>query len=61
MKKFEEMTRRELAEVIVDDQIRRGVVKEERREFQIKARLKGIGQAKPMSWIDLYNTVVSYN
>ena len=54
MKELEKMTRRELAEVIVNDQIKRGIVKEENKELQIKARLKGFGMTKAMSWLDLY-------
>lgn len=60
MKKLEEMTRRELAEIIVDDQIKRGVVNEENRDLQIKARLYGIGSLKPMSKKDLYKAVKAF-
>lgn len=52
-KDYSSMTRKELAEAIVDDQIKRGIVKKESRELQINARLKGIGSAKPMSKQDL--------
>lgn len=50
-----EMTRKELAELIVEDQIKRGVIKEENRDFQINARLKGCGSLKAMSKRDLLN------
>lgn len=43
------MTKRQLAETIVDDQIKRGIVKQENRDFQINSRLKGLGALKPMS------------
>ena len=43
------MTRRQMLEVCIDDQIARGVMPAEQREFQIKARLKGHGA---MSWSD---------
>lgn len=43
------MTKRQLAETIVDDQIKRGVIKQENRDFQINSRLKGLGALKPMS------------
>ena len=55
MKKLEKMTRKELAEVIVNNQIERGIVKAENKAFQIKARLKGCGMLKAESWTDLYN------
>lgn len=43
------MTRKEMIAACVDDQIKRGIVKAENREMQIKARLKGLGAAKAMS------------
>ena len=54
---YSKMTRQQLAEVIVDDQISRGVVKAESRNIQIKGRLKGIGSAKPMSKKELLDAV----
>lgn len=51
MKELEKMTRRELAEIIVNDQIKRGIVKEENKKMQIKARLTGMFK---MGWLDLY-------
>lgn len=51
MKKLEEMTRKELAEVIVDNQIKRGIVKKENRNLQIQARLTGVIR---MSKAELY-------
>lgn len=44
---YNSMTRRELAEIIVDDQIRRGIVHKEHREMQINGRLKGVGAIRP--------------
>ena len=46
---FSKMTRKQLAEYIVERQIERGVVKAENKEAQVQGRLKGIGDAKPMS------------
>lgn len=43
------MTRKEMIAACVDWQIERGIVKPERRAFQIKCRLKGFGMAKAMS------------
>lgn len=57
MKTLEQMTRRELATIIVEDQIKRGIVKAENKEMQIKSRLNGKGYAKSMSWNELYNAV----
>ena len=59
MKELKEMTRKELAEVIVNDQIKRGVVKPEKKDFQIKARLKGCGYLKAQSWMDLYESALA--
>lgn len=56
MKRLENMTRKELAEIIVNDQIKRGIVKPERKEFQIQSRLKGCGMIKAMGWMELYET-----
>ena len=54
MKKLEEMTRKELAEVIVDNQIERGIVEKENKQFQIEARLKGYARLRPLSKSELY-------
>ena len=54
MKGLEKMTRKELAEVIVNEQIKRGIVKKEDKDIQIKARLNGIGGLKAMSKSELY-------
>jgi len=43
------MTRREMIEYCIDDQIRRGVVDKSMRSVQIHYRLNGIGFAKPMT------------
>lgn len=54
MKVFEKMTRKELATLLVEDQIKRGVVKIENKEAQIKSKLKGFGSyIKPMSKTEL--------
>ena len=60
MKELEKMTRRELAEVIINDQIKRGIIKEENKEMQINARLKGCGMVKAMGWMDLYETAKQF-
>lgn len=57
MKELEKMTRKELAEVIVNDQIKRGIVKAENKEIQIKARLTGMFK---MGWLDLYETAKQF-
>ena len=46
---FNKMTRKQLAEYIVDNQIERGVVKPENRDLQVNGRLKGVGASKAMS------------
>ena len=43
------MTRRQYIEAIVDDQIARGIVRQEDRAKQVNARLKGCGALKPMT------------
>lgn len=58
MKKLEKMTRRELAELIIDNSIKRGIIKAKNRELQINARLNGYGLVKPMGWVALYNTAL---
>lgn len=60
MKDLKDMTRKELAEVIVNNQIKRGIVKEENKELQIKSRLKGNGLIKAMSWMDLYEAAKAF-
>lgn len=54
MKELENMTRKELAEFIVNAQIKNGLVKPENKEFQIRGRLKGCGALKPQSKEELY-------
>lgn len=56
MKNLEKMTRKELAEVIVNNQILRGIIKEERKNIVINGLLKGAGYLKAQSWTDLYET-----
>ena len=46
------MTRKEMITKCVEDQIARGITKEESKDFQIKARLKGYAGCKPMSYSD---------
>lgn len=48
-KPLEKMTKRELVEKIVDDQIKRGTIPKESRERQIEGRLKGAGAMRPQS------------
>ena len=51
------MTRKELITACIDDQVKRGIIKEEDREMQIKKRLVGafaMGKADCERW---YNTV----
>lgn len=52
------ITRKEMAKRIVDNQISRGIVKKEDREFQINARLKGTFS---MSWSRLHDDCKSMN
>ena len=40
-KNFSTMSRQQLVTLLVEDQIKRGVVKPENKEMQIKARLSG--------------------
>lgn len=40
------MTRRQMIEAIVSDQIKRGVVKAENKSFQIRARLKSMSYSE---------------
>ena len=54
------MTRKEMISACVDDQIKRGIIKAENREMQIKARLKGFSCCKAMSYsecVTWYNAV----
>lgn len=46
------MTRKQMIEAIVNDQIERGIVKAEDRQMQVNARLKGCGALRPMSLRD---------
>lgn len=43
------MTRKEMITACIEKQIENGIVKPERKEFQIKARLKGYAGCKAMS------------
>lgn len=53
MKEFEKMTRLELANFIVCDQIRRGIINEESRAKVVTRMLKGIGGLKPQNKSEL--------
>ena len=53
MKELEKMTRKELANLIVTNQIERGILKEESREIVVKGMLKGAGFLKAQSWSEL--------
>jgi hypothetical protein len=57
VKDYSKLTRKEMATMLVDDQIKRGIVKPESREKQIQARLTG--QFK-MSEMDLRNYIKKY-
>lgn len=39
MKELEKMTRKELATIVVEDQIKRGIIKEENKKYIIKRML----------------------
>lgn len=54
------MTKRQMIEAIINDQIERGIVKPEDKDFQIKCRLKGIGALKPMSLADCKKAYEGY-
>ena len=56
-KDYSKLTRKEMATMLVDDQIKRGIVKPESREKQIQARLTG--QFK-MSEMDLRDYIKKY-
>lgn len=43
------MTRKEMITICVEDQIKRGIIKEENKAHQIKTRLNGHGLIKAMS------------
>lgn len=51
-------TRKEMVTLLVEDQIKRGVVKPKNKELQINARLNG---PLKMSWMDLHDYIVKYN
>ena len=44
------MTRKEMITKCVEDQIARGIIKEDNKQFQIKARMKGYAGIKAMSY-----------
>jgi hypothetical protein len=43
------MTRKEMITKCIEDQIARGIIKEEDKAFHIRARLKGYAGCPPMS------------
>lgn len=51
------MTRKEMITACVDDQIKRGIVKAENREMQIKSRLKGSFAMSFTQCLNWYNDV----
>lgn len=54
MKEFEKMTRKELAILLVEDQIKRNIIKEENKATHVNRVLKGFGSyIKPMSKVEL--------
>ena len=53
MKELEKMTRKELANFIVTNQIERGILKEESREKVVNRMLKGIGFLKAQSKLEV--------
>lgn len=61
MKKYEEfkkdcegMTREELAEVVVEILIERGIVKKDDKEKHIKSKVYGVkGVGRPLTWDEL--------
>lgn len=54
------MTRKQMIEAIIDDQIRRGIVKPEDKKMQVNARLKGCGALRPMSYRECVETYNGY-
>lgn len=52
------ITRKEMVTRIIEDQIKRGVIKEEDKDFQINARLKG---QFAEGWNSLYDYCKRYN
>lgn len=52
------ITRKEMATLLVEDQIKRGIIKSENKEMQVEARLNGMLK---MSWMELYNYCTKYN
>lgn len=54
MKELEKMTRKELAILLVEDQIKRNIIKEENKIQHLKRVLNGFGSyIKPMSKTEL--------
>lgn len=53
MKELEKMTKKELANFIVTNQIERGILKEENRSKVVTRMLKGIGILKPQTKTEL--------
>lgn len=54
------MTRKQMIEAIVNDQIKRGIVKPEEKKMQVNARLKGCGALKPMSYRECVKAYEGY-
>ena len=53
--RLNKLTRKELATLIVEDQFKRGVVRN--KDVVIKGYLKGLGSAKPLTKQELVNWV----
>lgn len=51
------ISRKEMATLLVEDQIKRGIVKRENKKNQIQARLTGMLK---MSWFELHNYCEKY-
>lgn len=59
MKSFKEMTREQLAKLIVMDQVVRGITNIKNASYQVKVRLEGGFGVKPMTKADLVRTAQS--
>lgn len=59
MKELEKMTRKELANFIVNNQIERGIIKAERKNVVLKGYLNGLGFLKAQSKMELLKAAKS--
>lgn len=62
MVNLNKLTRKQLAALIVDNQIVRGIVKRENRDYQINVRLNGFqfGLIKPMTKAELVQAAEAF-